>query len=279
MFGLKVKDAQKDDQKSSEYLSGEAGSQAGGSTQGTSTTTQRRGSSNENKVKVLQVAMKKKSDSEDNGQIELETNNLANAPIKRGSNNNQQVQLKADDFGTTSSSESGQSGTQGSTPSNPGPWTPWLTTEQIHNDPAKFAASILILYDAPYARNRTAIDRVDHLDPKVMTANYPPSWRTPKWNHHGLWDWKARDVLLQTTGFFNPRRHPEWFDGGRRSRITKRPGLMWITPKTPSRAFKRKLTPTSRPRSPSRLKRTSPTLATSPGSSKRFWCLGFVCLN
>ncbi|WP_416887693.1 hypothetical protein, partial [Mycoplasmoides pneumoniae] len=36
MFGLKVKDAQKDDQKSSEYLSGEAGSQAGGSTQGTS---------------------------------------------------------------------------------------------------------------------------------------------------------------------------------------------------------------------------------------------------
>ncbi|WP_439006877.1 hypothetical protein [Salmonella enterica] len=45
----------------------------------------------------------------------------------------------------------------------------------MHNDPAKFAASILILYDAPYARNRTAIDRVDHLDPKVMTANYPPS--------------------------------------------------------------------------------------------------------
>ncbi|WP_416887565.1 hypothetical protein, partial [Mycoplasmoides pneumoniae] len=117
------------------------------------------------------------------------------------SNNNQQVHLKADDFGTTSSSDSGQSGTQGSTPSNPGPWTPWLTTAQIHNDPAKFAASILILYDAPYARNRTAIDRVDHLDPKVMTANYPPSWRTPKWNHHGLWDWKARDVLLQTTGF------------------------------------------------------------------------------
>ncbi|WP_439006023.1 hypothetical protein [Salmonella enterica] len=67
------------------------------------------------------MAVKKKSDSEDNGQIELETNNLANAPIKRGSNNNQQVQLKADDFGTTSSSESGQSGTQGSTPSNPGP--------------------------------------------------------------------------------------------------------------------------------------------------------------
>ncbi|WP_416887623.1 hypothetical protein, partial [Mycoplasmoides pneumoniae] len=56
MFGLKVKDAQKDDQKSSEYLSGEAGSQAGGSTQGTSTTTQRGGSSNENKVKALQVA-------------------------------------------------------------------------------------------------------------------------------------------------------------------------------------------------------------------------------
>ncbi|WP_416887618.1 hypothetical protein, partial [Mycoplasmoides pneumoniae] len=131
------------------------------------------GSSGDTKVKALQVAVKKKSDSEDNGQIELETNNLANAPIKRGSNNNQQVQLKADDFGTAPSSSG--SGTQDGTPT---PWTPWLTTEQIHNDPAKFAASILILYDAPYARNRTAIDRVDHLDPKVMTANYPPSWRT-----------------------------------------------------------------------------------------------------
>ncbi|WP_416887551.1 hypothetical protein, partial [Mycoplasmoides pneumoniae] len=67
----------------------------------------------------------KKSDSEDNGQIELETNNLANAPIKRGSNNNQQVQLKADDFGTAPSSSG--SGTQDGTPT---PWTPWLTTEQ-----------------------------------------------------------------------------------------------------------------------------------------------------
>ncbi|BFO96663.1 hypothetical protein MPTA6425_5390 [Mycoplasmoides pneumoniae] len=115
----------------------------------------------------MQVAVKKKSDSEDNGQIELETNNLANAPIKRGSNNNQQVQLKADDFGTAPSSSG--SGTQDGTPT---PWTPWLTTEQIHNDPAKFVASILILYDAPYARNRTVIDRVDHLDPKVMVDNY-----------------------------------------------------------------------------------------------------------
>ncbi len=125
------------------------------------------GSSGDTKVKALQVAVKKKSDSEDNGQIELETNNLANAPIKRGSNNNQQVQLKADDFGTAPSSSG--SGTQDGTPT---PWTPWLTTEQIHNDPAKFVASILILYDAPYARNRTVIDRVDHLDPKVMVDNY-----------------------------------------------------------------------------------------------------------
>ncbi|ARQ35562.1 hypothetical protein BIX80_02960 [Mycoplasmoides pneumoniae] len=207
MFGLKVKDATVDSSKqSTESLKGEESSSS--STTSSTSTTQRGGSSGDTKVKALQVAVKKKSDSEDNGQIELETNNLANAPIKRGSNNNQQVQLKADDFGTSpSSSESGQSGT-------PTPWTPWLATEQIHKDLPKWSASILILYDAPYARNRTAIDRVDHLDPKVMTANYPPSWRTPKWNHHGLWDWKARDVLLQTTGFFNPRRHPEWFDQG-----------------------------------------------------------------
>ncbi|WP_416887539.1 hypothetical protein, partial [Mycoplasmoides pneumoniae] len=107
-------------------------------------TTQRGGSSNENKVKALQVAVKKKSGSQGNSgdqgteQVELESNDLANAPIKRGSNNNQQVQLKADDFGTAPSSSG--SGTQDGTPT---PWTPWLTTEQIHNDPAKFAASIL----------------------------------------------------------------------------------------------------------------------------------------
>ena len=110
-YGLKVKNAEADTAKSNEKLQGDESKSSNGSSS-TSTTTQRGGSSGDTKVKALQVAVKKKSDSEDNGQIELETNNLANAPIKRGSNNNQQVQLKADDFGTApSSSESGQSGT------------------------------------------------------------------------------------------------------------------------------------------------------------------------
>ncbi len=215
-YGLKVKNAEADTAKSNEKLQGDESKSSNGSSS-TSTTTQRGGSSGDTKVKALQVAVKKKSGSQGNSgeqgteQVELESNDLANVPIKRGEESGQSVQLKAADFGTTPSS-SGSGGN--SNPGSPTPWRPWLATEQIHKDLPKWSASILILYDAPYARNRTAIDRVDHLDPKVMTANYPPSWRTPKWNHHGLWDWKARDVLLQTTGFFNPRRHPEWFDQG-----------------------------------------------------------------
>ncbi len=210
MFGLKVKNAEADTAKSNEKLQG-AEATGSSTTSGSGQSTQRGGSSGDTKVKALKIEVKKKSDSEDNGQLQLEKNDLANAPIKRSEESGQSVQLKADDFGTALSS-SGSGGN--SNPGSPTPWRPWLATEQIHKDLPKWSASILILYDAPYARNRTAIDRVDHLDPKAMTANYPPSWRTPKWNHHGLWDWKARDVLLQTTGFFNPRRHPEWFDGG-----------------------------------------------------------------
>ncbi len=209
-YGLKVKNAEADTAKSNEKLQGDESKSSNGSSS-TSTTTQRGSTNSDTKVKALKIEVKKKSDSEDNGQLQLEKNDLANAPIKRGEESGQSVQLKADDFGTAPSS-SGSGGN--SNPGSPTPWRPWLATEQIHKDLPKWSASILILYDAPYARNRTAIDRVDHLDPKAMTANYPPSWRTPKWNHHGLWDWKARDVLLQTTGFFNPRRHPEWFDGG-----------------------------------------------------------------
>ena len=196
-YGLKVKNAEADTAKSNEKLQG-AEATGSSTTSGSGQSTQRGGSSGDTKVKALKIEVKKKSDSEDNGQLQLEKNDLANAPIKRGEESGQSVQLKAADFGTTPSS-SGSGGN--SNPGSPTPWRPWLATEQIHKDLPKWSASILILYDAPYARNRTAIDRVDHLDPKVMTANYPPSWRTPKWNHHGLWDWKARDVLFQTTGF------------------------------------------------------------------------------
>ncbi|WP_459966040.1 hypothetical protein, partial [Mycoplasmoides pneumoniae] len=77
--GLKVKDATVDSSKqSTESLKGEESSSS--STTSSTSTTQRGGSSGDTKVKALQVAVKKKSDSEDNGQIELETNNLANAP-------------------------------------------------------------------------------------------------------------------------------------------------------------------------------------------------------
>ncbi|WP_462218589.1 adhesin P1 [Mycoplasmoides genitalium] len=92
-------------------------------------------------------------------------------------------------------------------------WKPLLTTEQI-KDNRGMGATVVSVYDAPYSENHTAFGLVDHIDPKKMVENYPPSWKTPKWNHHGIWDYNARNLLLQTTGFFNPRRHPEWFDEG-----------------------------------------------------------------
>ncbi|WP_416887673.1 hypothetical protein, partial [Mycoplasmoides pneumoniae] len=88
--GLKVKDATVDSSKqSTESLKGEESSSS--STTSSTSTTQRGGSSNENKIKALQVAVKKKSGSQGNSgdqgteQVELESNDLANAPIKRGS--------------------------------------------------------------------------------------------------------------------------------------------------------------------------------------------------
>ena len=123
MFGLKVKDATVDSSKqSTESLKGEESSSS--STTSSTSTTQRGGSSGDTKVKALQVAVKKKSGSQGNSgeqgteQVELESNDLANAPIKRGEESGQSVQLKAADFGTTPSS----SGSGGN--SNPGSPTP-----------------------------------------------------------------------------------------------------------------------------------------------------------
>ncbi|WP_036446356.1 adhesin P1, partial [Mycoplasmoides genitalium] len=84
---------------------------------------------------------------------------------------------------------------------------------------------VVSFYDAPYSENHTAFGLVDHIDPKKMVENYPPSWKTPKWNHHGIWDYNARNLLLQTTGFFNPRRHPEWFDEGQAKADNTSPGF------------------------------------------------------
>ena len=90
-YGLKVKNAEADTAKSNEKLQGYESKSSNGSSS-TSTTTQRGGSSGDTKVKALQVAVKKKSGSQGNSgdqgteQVELESNDLANAPIKRGSN-------------------------------------------------------------------------------------------------------------------------------------------------------------------------------------------------
>ncbi len=91
MFGLKVKNAEADTAKSNEKLQG-AEATGSSTTSGSGQSTQRGGSSGDTKVKALQVAVKKKSGSQGNSgdqgteQVELESNDLANAPIKRGSN-------------------------------------------------------------------------------------------------------------------------------------------------------------------------------------------------
>ncbi|WP_462218123.1 adhesin P1 [Mycoplasmoides genitalium] len=103
-------------------------------------------------------------------------------------------------------------------------WKPLLTTDQI-KDNRGMGATVVSVYDAPYSENHTAFGLVDHIDPKKMVENYPPSWKTPKWNHHGIWDYNARNLLLQTTGFFNPRRHPEWFDEGQAKADNTSPGF------------------------------------------------------
>ncbi|AAC71410.1 adhesin P1 [Mycoplasmoides genitalium] len=103
-------------------------------------------------------------------------------------------------------------------------WKPLLTTDQIAREKG-MGATVVSFYDAPYSENHTAFGLVDHIDPKKMVENYPPSWKTPKWNHHGIWDYNARNLLLQTTGFFNPRRHPEWFDEGQAKADNTSPGF------------------------------------------------------
>nr|ADJ67827.1 MgPa adhesin [Mycoplasmoides genitalium] len=103
-------------------------------------------------------------------------------------------------------------------------WKPLLKTDEIAKEKG-MGATVVSFYDAPYSENHTAFGLVDHIDPKKMVENYPPSWKTPKWNHHGIWDYNARNLLLQTTGFFNPRRHPEWFDEGQAKADNTSPGF------------------------------------------------------
>ncbi|MEG3642147.1 adhesin P1 [Mycoplasmoides genitalium] len=103
-------------------------------------------------------------------------------------------------------------------------WKPVLKTDEIEKNRG-MGATVVSVYDAPYSENHTAFGLVDHIDPKKMVENYPPSWKTPKWNHHGIWDYNARNLLLQTTGFFNPRRHPEWFDEGQAKADNTSPGF------------------------------------------------------
>ncbi|AFQ03019.1 adhesin P1 [Mycoplasmoides genitalium] len=151
--------------------------------------------------KALKVEVERGSQSES-----LQNNDFAKKPLKH-KNSSGEVKLDASgEFGDNKA------------------WKPLLTTDQI-KDNRGMGATVVSVYDAPYSENHTAFGLVDHIDPKKMIENYPPSWKTPKWNHHGIWDYNARNLLLQTTGFFNPRRHPEWFDEGQAKADNTSPGF------------------------------------------------------
>nr|ADJ67839.1 MgPa adhesin [Mycoplasmoides genitalium] len=152
------------------------------------------------RAKALKVEVERGSQSDS-----LLKNDFAKKPLQHKENSGTDVKLDAEKDFTEA-------------------WKPVLTTEQIAREKG-MGATVVSIYDAPYSENHTAFGLVDHIDPKKMVENYPPSWKTPKWNHHGIWDYNARNLLLQTTGFFNPRRHPEWFDEGQAKADNTSPGF------------------------------------------------------
>ncbi|WP_462217261.1 adhesin P1 [Mycoplasmoides genitalium] len=166
----------------------------------TETTSSMSGATSTRKALKIEVERGSQSDS-------LLKNDFAKKPLKHKNSSGTEVKLDASgEFGDNKA------------------WKPLLTTEQI-KDNRGMGATVVSVYDAPYSENHTAFGLVDHIDPKKMVENYPPSWKTPKWNHHGIWDYNARNLLLQTTGFFNPRRHPEWFDEGQAKADNTSPGF------------------------------------------------------
>nr|ADJ67836.1 MgPa adhesin [Mycoplasmoides genitalium] len=152
------------------------------------------------RAKALKIEVERGSQSDS-----LLKNDFAKKPLKHKNSSGTEVKLEAEKEFTKA-------------------WKPVLKTDEIEKN-REMGATVVSVYDAPYSENHTAFGLVDHIDPRKMIENYPPSWKTPKWNHHGIWDYNARNLLLQTTGFFNPRRHPEWFDEGQAKADNTSPGF------------------------------------------------------